>query len=68
MIPPDPPEIAWAVGMPMTPWYGSRTERLVLHNTAHATDHDRAYIDTLLCRLSPTGVLRLTGDIADWLR
>ncbi len=68
MTPNDPTEIAWAAGMPMRNWYGTRTGRLVLHNTAHATEHEKGYIPSLLCRLSPTGTLVLTGEVDEQWR
>ena len=68
MTPNDPAEIRWAVGMPHRAWYGARTERVVLHNTAYATGRDRDYIPHLLCRLSPTGTLELTGKVDEQWR
>ncbi len=61
--PDDPPEIAWAPGMPERAWYGTRTDRVVIHNSADATELQQAYIGSLVCRLAPNGILMLTGKV-----
>ncbi len=61
---PDPFEIYFEPGGRMTLWYGSRTDRVEIHNWGLMSKRERMYVlESLICRLSPQGDLILTGNI-----